>query len=142
MLDKLLLFSGNDIPFAEAQMTIHNPTLKEIAYIGEDAFFTGFQMLTLSKELLPDMDKVSLENLSNFDILIAMLKEHNAVMQKNKNCVEMVLALLFPLCSISFEKESIVLTEGNNETKYLESTNKIYLMNKNFQLISYSFPYS
>ena len=25
---------------------------------------------------------------------------------------------------------------------YLESTNKIYLMNKNFQLISYSFPYS
>lgn len=33
-LDELLLLSGNDIPFIEAQITIHQPTLKEIAYIG------------------------------------------------------------------------------------------------------------
>lgn len=122
MLDKLLLFSGNDIPFAEAQMTIHNPTLKEIAYIGEDAFFTGFQMLTLSKELLPDEDKVNLENLSNFDILIAILKERNAVMQKNRNCVKMVLALLFPVYTIKIKLKEIVFTEEDGETRHSLNT--------------------
>ena len=34
MLNKLLLLSGNDIPFVEAQMIIHQPSLKEIAYVG------------------------------------------------------------------------------------------------------------
>ena len=38
MLDSLLLLSGNDIPFLEAQIVIHQPTIKEIAYIGEEAF--------------------------------------------------------------------------------------------------------
>ena len=33
-------------------------------------------------------------NKSDFDILIAILKERNAVMQKNRNCVLMILALL------------------------------------------------
>lgn len=119
MLDKLLLLSGNDIPFAEAQLTVHNPTLKEIAYIGEEAFFTGYQMLGISKELLPDEDKVNLEILSNFDILIAILKERNAVMQKNRNCVLMILALLFPTCTITFDKDSIVFTENDNNTKHI-----------------------
>ena len=36
MLDSLLLLSGNDIPFIEANLTIHNPTLKEIGYFVED----------------------------------------------------------------------------------------------------------
>ena len=123
MLDKLLLLSGNDIPFAEAQLTVHNPTLKEIAYIGEEAFFTGYQMLCISKELLPDEDKVNLEVLSNFDILIAILKERNAVMQKNRNCVLMILALLFPTCAITFDKDSIVFTENDNNTKHILNKN-------------------
>ena len=39
MLNNLLLLSGNDIPFFQAQIVIHQPILKEIAYIGEDTFF-------------------------------------------------------------------------------------------------------
>jgi hypothetical protein len=33
MLDELLLLSGNDIPFLPAKVTIHQPRLKEIAFI-------------------------------------------------------------------------------------------------------------
>jgi len=82
MLDSLLLLSGSDIPFIEAQLSIHNPTLKEISYVGEENFLNGYQLLNVSKNFLPEKDKVNLGDISNFDILIAILRERNAVMQK------------------------------------------------------------
>ena len=117
MINDLLLLSGNDIPFAPAQITIHQPTIKEIAYISEEAFFTGIQMLNFSKNILSEEDKMSLENQTNFDILIAILREQNAVMQKNRNCVNMVLALIFPDYHITFEKDCIRLVKENEEHK-------------------------
>lgn len=38
MNNDLLLLSGNDIAFTEAQLTVHQPIIKEIAYIGEETF--------------------------------------------------------------------------------------------------------
>lgn len=117
MVNDLLLLSGNDIPFVPAQITIHQPTIKEIAYIGEEAFFTGCQLLNFSKNILSGEDKMNLEERTNFDILIAILREQNAVMQKNRNCVNMVLALIFPEYEISFEKDYIKLKKENEEHK-------------------------
>ena len=121
-LDPLLLFSGNDIPFISSGITIHHPTIKEIAYIGEDNFFTGYQMLIISKNILSQEDKVNLETLTNFDILIAILEERNAVMQKNRNCIQMVLMLLFPEYEITFTKKEIILKK-ENEKNSLNSNN-------------------
>lgn len=117
MVNDLLLLSGNDIPFVPAQITIHQPTIREIAYLGEEAFFTGCQLLNFSKNILSEEDKVNLEERTNFDILIAILREQNAVMQKNRNCVNMVLALIFPEYEISFEKDCIKLKKENEEHK-------------------------
>jgi hypothetical protein len=117
MVNDLLLLSGNDIPFVPAQITIHQPTIKEIAYIGEEAFFTGCQLLNFSKNILSGEDKMNLEERTNFDILIAILREQNAVMQKNRNCVNMVLALIFPEYEISFEEDCIKLKKENEEHK-------------------------
>ena len=50
-MDELLLLSGNDIPFPEARITIHQPKLREIAFIGEEAFFTGCELLNFSKDM-------------------------------------------------------------------------------------------
>ena len=124
MFDDLLLLSGNDIPFVEAQLVIHQPTIKEIAYLGEEQFFTGYQLLNISKNLLNEEDKVNLEDKSNFDILIAILRERNAVMQKNRSCVFMVLALLFPSYAISLEKNSIAFKkEGTEEQTFINKEN-------------------
>lgn len=122
-LDPLLLFSGNDIPFVSCGVTIHHPTIKEIAYLGEDTFFTGYQMLLISKNILSQEDKVNLETLTNFDILIAILKERNAVMQKNRNCIQMVLMLLFPEYEIILKKDVIILKKENEEEHFLNSNN-------------------
>lgn len=122
-MDDLLFLSGNDIPFAEAQITIHQPTIKEIAYIGEEAFFTGCEFINFSKNILSEEDKVNLENKTNFDILIAILKERNAVMQRNRNCVEMVLALIFPFYTIDISKDAIVLTGKEEERHFINNDN-------------------
>ena len=114
----LLFLSGNDIPFIEAQIIIHQPTIKEIGLIGEEVFFTGCQFLNFSKNLLNEEDKSNLEDKTNFDILIAILREQNAVMQKNRNCVNMVLALLFPEYSIQFQQDCILLQKEGDENKY------------------------
>ena len=120
----LLFLSGNDIPFIEAQLTIHQPTLKEIGLIGEEAFFTGCQLLNFSKNLLTEEDKSNLEDQTNFDILIAILREQNAVMQKNRNCVNMVLALIFPEYKISLQEDCILFTTEKEETTYqLDNSN-------------------
>ena len=122
MDNELLLLSGNDIPFIEAQVTIHQPTIKEIAYIGEEAFFTGCELINFSKNILPEQDKVNLEDKTNFDILIAILRERNAVMQKNRNCVEMVLALIFPWYTIDITSDAIML-EKEEERHLINNDN-------------------
>ena len=122
MDNELLLLSGNDIPFVEAQITIHQPTIREIAYIGEEAFFTGCELINFSKNILSEQDKINLEDKTNFDILIAILEERNAVMQKNRNCVEMVLALIFPWYTINISKDGIKL-EKEEEHHLINNSN-------------------
>jgi hypothetical protein len=72
---KLMWLSGNDIPFPEASLTIHTPTIKEIAMIGEDNFFVGCHLLNFDKNsFLSAQDKSALNEATNFDILMQVLK--------------------------------------------------------------------
>ena len=139
MVNDLLLLSGNDIPFVQAGITIHQPTVKEIAYIGEEIFFAGCELLNFSKNILSEEDKMNLEDKTNFDILIAILREPNAVMQRNRNCVNMVLALMFPEYKIAFVKDGIQLTKENEQESH-------FINNENFeifkQIVNQMFNYS
>jgi len=51
-LNKLLLLSGNDIPFIGAKTSIHQPKIKEIAFLGEEVFYLGSNFLCFSKDNL------------------------------------------------------------------------------------------
>ena len=62
MLDKLLLLSGNDIPFPIARLTIHPPRIKDIALINENNFWRGCELLKFDKNILEDKVKNSLFN--------------------------------------------------------------------------------
>ena len=111
MLNQLLLMSGNDIPFTEASLTIHTPTVKQIGYIGEDTFFIGCQWLTFSKENLTTQDKNRLSNLTNFELLMSIMQEQNPIIQRNKTCMELVLLLLFPDYSVNLSKLGVGLVK-------------------------------
>lgn len=121
MLNDLLLLSGNDIPFEGARVSIHQPTVKEIAYIGEENFYTGCEFLKFSKDNLNEEDRIHLEKQSNFEIIMSIMKEQNITIQKSKICVLMVLSLLFPGYEININNE-IMLIDEKSKAEYIINT--------------------
>ena len=110
-LDELLLLSGNDIPFPQAQLIIHVPTHKEIGYIGEENFHMGCHFILFDKNNLSEEDKVNLENMSNFDIFMSVMSSREKTSHKI-NALS-VLSLLFPNYKIKFEKDKMLLQKEN-----------------------------
>jgi hypothetical protein len=115
MIDNLLLLSGNDLPFPEAQINIHQPTLKEIAYIGEQSFFIGSGFLNFSKKLLGDEDKDRLTNMNDFDIFMSIMISKQPSVRDSVNSAYLVLQLIFPLYEISVRDGLIVLKKDGEE---------------------------
>ena len=118
---RLALMTGVDIPIPELQITIHQPTIKEISMIGEQDFFIGIQMLCIDKKMYIE-DENLLDNTTNFQIFTAMLNEQQ--MADKKQAVQQVLTLLFPQTKIIFtprsillniNQENIIIDEGNFE---------------------------
>lgn len=115
IINKLLLLSGNGIPFKQAQVIIHQPTVNQISYIGEDTFFTGCQYLNFSKDNLSDEDKNRLNGFNNFEILMTIMRDNDTVIKRNKVCMQLVLQLLFPQFKIDFLPMSIRLSKKTQE---------------------------
>jgi hypothetical protein len=125
MLDELLLISGIDVPFQEAQISIHQPTLKEIGYIGEEAFFIGSELLNFSKDSLSSEDKNSLENKTDFEVFMSIMRNRNLEMQKSKISAIMVLTIIFPEYHINFQDNQIRLEKENEEPHFINNDNYV-----------------
>ena len=115
MLSDLLLLSGNDIPFPGARTNIHQPSLKEIALIGEEQFFVGCGFLNFSKELLSDSDKNRLSNYNDFDIFMSIIINQTKDTKRSLEAAFLVLTLIFPLYQISVRDNMIVLSREQEE---------------------------
>lgn len=115
MLGDLLLLSGNDIPFPGAQVTLHPPTIKEIAYIGEEAFFTGCGFLDFSKKILDNAGKDNLPDYNDFDIFIVIMNRQDPSTKQIVENALLVLDLIFPLYSIEVRIDAIILKQGQQE---------------------------
>lgn len=114
MINELLLLSNNDYPFPEASITIHVPTLKEIALIGEKSFNIGCQFLNFSKESLSDEDKSRLIDKSDFEVFMSVMNSKDKIQYKTDTL--MVLTLLFPNYSFSLKQDKIVFKFDTFET--------------------------
>lgn len=115
MIGDLLLLSGNDIPFPEARVNIHQPTLKEIAYIGEEAFFVGCGFLDFSKKVLNDKDKTKLSNYDDFDIFMSIVISKEKTVKHTVECALLVLTLIFPLYKVGVRADAITLKKDEEE---------------------------
>lgn len=101
--------SGVDIPIPELQITMHQPTIKEISMLGsEQSFFSGIQVLCIDKRLLLQ-DKSLLENTSNFQIFMAIMNDKQTINKKEQ--VLQTFTLLFPKANVLFTPRSIVLKQ-------------------------------
>ena len=112
---RLALMCGTDIPVPECQIVIHQPTIKEIALIGEQEFFAGAQTLCVTKNLLHVQDKSILEGTNNFQIFMMIMGDKEHV--EKKQAVKSVLMLLFPKHRSMITPRSLVLqSEGESIT--------------------------
>lgn len=104
------LLTGVDLPIPEIQITIHQPTIKEISLIGEHDFFIGIQILCINKNMY-NLNEEALANTSNFQIFMAIMNE--AQVSDKREAVLQVLALLFPKYNVIFTPRSMLLNSGD-----------------------------
>lgn len=122
----LALMAGIDIPIPELQLTLHQPKLKEIAYIGETEFFTGVQCLCLHKSMFIK-DKDDLGDITNFQIFMTVMMDKTTF--DKKIATMQVLQLVFPGYNILFtpmslilQKEEISITIDASNFEFLQET--------------------
>ena len=108
---RLLLMTGGNIPVPNLTLTLHQPTIKEIAMIGEKDFFIGAQVLCVDKNFYIQ-DKNALSRTNNFQIFMTMLSDKE---ERNKKIATLqVLTLLFPDYNLNLAPRALVLTKQDN----------------------------
>ena len=113
-IDNFLLLSGEDIPLISSNIIIHNPTIKELVqvFLYENSFLTGFEFLFFSKDMLQKREQEVLANLSDYEVLVALLNaQSNVAMKEQLDCFKNFLSLLFQSYNIEYKEENIVLTK-------------------------------
>lgn len=121
----LALMTGIDFPIPECQLVVHQPTIKEISFLGEEDFFVGVQTLCLYKSMfIKDEDKDVLDDVTNFQIFMTIVS--NKDMRDKKMAVEDLLKLLFPKCKAIFTPQSIIFQDDTG-THIVDNNNFDFL---------------
>ena len=120
---RLTLMCGTDYPVPECQLIIHQPTIKEIALIGEQDFFSGIQCLCLHKTMFVK-DESLLRDINNFQIFMTIMSEKETV--DKKIAVQQVCTLLFPQYKLMFTPSSMILVK-DGQTFMIDENNFEYL---------------
>lgn len=127
-IDKLTLISGIDIPIPELSINIHQPTIREIAFIGEVNFFEALSFLLFDKDNqdisknVTFEDKVELSRLSNFQIIMTMIKEKPSIGVSLRS----ILTIIFPNHNVQIEERFILLNS---------SKGNVFLNEENFSVL-------
>ena len=121
-IDSLTLISGIDVPIPEIGVNIHQPTIREIAYIGEKSFYEAAQTIIIQKEdfingleNITQEDKIALSQMSNFEIFLKLVEANPLSSTK----VQMLLSLLFPDFNSSIEERFIFLVNPKEQKSIL-----------------------
>lgn len=116
----LALMAGIDIPIPELRLIIHSPSIKDIAYMGEETFFQAMQYLCIDKEALTQ-DETVLQTLNNFQVLMKVLEDSEN--KNRKKAVQTLLMLLFPTYKVTMMPRSIILAAEQQEPVMIDEEN-------------------
>ena len=104
----LALMCGTDIPIPECQIVLHQPSIREIALVGDVDFFTAIQTLCVSKNMLVQGETL-LTDTNNFQIFMMIMQEKEA--KDKKEAVKQFFPLIFPTYKVNITPRSILLTQ-------------------------------
>lgn len=108
MDSRLALMAGTDIPVPECRIVLHQPTITEISFVGEENFFIGVQTLCLNKTMFIQDESV-LEQVNNFQIFMTVINDKSTA--DKKEAVKQVLKLILPKYQVMMTPKSIVVNE-------------------------------
>jgi hypothetical protein len=77
--------------------------------------FTGSELLKFSKDILNSEDKNKLSNYTDFNILMSIINDKSGSMMHNISCAKQVLDLIFPLYTVTFSPDAILLVDANDK---------------------------
>ena len=117
---RLALMTGIDIPIEECSLIAHQPSLTEIAFIGDNNYFTGAQCLCLYKSMFVE-DKNVLSDINNFQIFMMIMQEEEA--KDKKEATKKLLTLLFPDKQILFTPQSLLFRGEDNNSVVVDENN-------------------
>ena len=117
--NRLALMTGIDIPIPECQLIVHQPSLTDIAFIGETEFFVGMQCLCISKNMMIQ-DETLLANTNNFQIFMTVMLEKET--RDKKSATLQVLSLLFPDTNVVITPRSLIFS-SKGESKTVDENN-------------------
>ena len=123
--NRLALMTGIDIPIPECRLIVHQPTLTDIAFVGENDFFVGMQCLCISKNMVVQ-DESLLESTNNFQIFMTVMSDKET--KDKKEATLQVLSLLFPSQKIVISPRSLIFS-SNGETTTIDENNFDFFQN-------------
>lgn len=113
---RLALMTGIDIPIPECNLIIHQPTIKEISFVGEKDFFLAIQILSLNKKSLIE-DETLLDTYTNFQIFMMIMTDKTSL--EKKKTVEKILPILFPQYKITIMVRSLIFSPLQSDDEKL-----------------------
>lgn len=118
----LQLISGVDILIPELQVSMHQPTIKEISYLGEEQYFSALQILCFNKQIIMAANpqgSSALNAMNNFQIFMTLITdpEMKNVTEK-KNMILSMFALLFPKYTAQFLPHSIFFNDPESKHNF------------------------
>ena len=118
---RLALMCGTDIPIEECQLIVHQPTIKEIALIGEEDFLIGVQTFCIQKNMLLQEDKGLLDNTNNFQIFMTIMSQPETI--DKKKAVQNIFSLFFPQYKITITPSSLIFRQEQSENILIDENN-------------------
>lgn len=111
MDNRLALMTGIDFPLSDCALIVHQPTIKELSYIGETDFFMGIQLLCVNKSMY-ETEEVDLSEVTNFDIFMQLMDQPE--LKGQRELVKQALNMLFPKYQILITPRSILFNQEGN----------------------------
>ena len=120
----LSLMCGVDIPIPQCQLVLHQPTIKEIAMLGEQKFFEGVQCICIDRNSLSQGNLLSSE-VSNFQIFMTVMNEKMTI--DKRAAVQDLCLLFFPNLKLTILPQSLLFS-GNGMQVSIDENNFDFLV--------------
>ena len=122
---RLALMAGSDIPIPECKLVLHQPSIKDISFMGEELFFKDVQTVSLYKSMFAQ-DKDVLDKLNNFQIFMMVINDKETA--DKKEAVQQLFLLTFPKYKVMFSPRSLIF-QLENEMLTIDESNFDFLQN-------------